>query len=148
MARHGKAWRGRARQGKLAELYKTAKHNDKMVRVVYTKWNLANRFDDCIELNEALKDNPKLHSAILTHELGHKKSNTFKQDLFHDLTPMNRLSQKDLIVFIIKHPRTWTQFLPIYWSPKRKELVYDMNMLVIYGSIIIGIALLYYFIIR
>lgn len=106
-----------------------------MVEIQYVKWGLANRFSnpDCIELNVALKTNPKLHDAILKHELGHRKDNTFRQDFVHDLTPINRLSQKDLIVFMIKHPRTITQLLPFYWSPRRKELVYDINMLIIYG---------------
>lgn len=117
------------------------------IQIEYTKWGLANRFDDCIELNEALKTNPKLHAAILKHELGHKGTNTFKQDFAHDLTPMNELSQKELVVFMIKHPRTWTQLLPIYWSGKRKEFVYDLNMLLIYGGLIGGIALLLWWLI-
>ena len=118
-----------------------------MVQIEYVKWGLANRFTDRIELNEALKENPKLLSAIITHELGHKKDNTFKQDFAHDLTPMSQLSQKELIVFMIKHPKTWTQAVPFYWSSKRKQFVYDLNMLLIYGFVIIGIILLLMFLI-
>lgn len=116
-----------------------------MVEIVYTKWNLANRFDDCIELNEALKKYPKLHRAVLDHELQHKKGNTFKQDLLHDLSPLNKLSQKDLIVFMIKHPKTLSQFLPIYYNHRRKQIVYDINMLIVYGVIISSISLLLYY---
>ena len=106
-----------------------------MIPIVYTKWNLANRFDDCIELNEALKDYPKLHHAILNHELDHKDGNTFKKDLYHDLAPINKLSQKELFIFIIKHPKTLTQFLPFYWSFSRKQFIYDLNMIIIYGVV-------------
>ncbi len=121
---------------------------DKMVEIQYVRWGLANRFSnpDRVELNEALKTNMKLHDAILKHEFGHKKDNTFKQDFFHDLTPINKLSQKDLIIFMIKHPKTITQLLPFYWSPRRKELVYDINMIIIYaitlGVIIWGLFLI------
>ena len=118
-----------------------------MIPIVYTKWGLANRFSDpeVIELNVALKKNPRLHQAILEHELGHKKDNTFKKDLAHDLTPINKLTQKDILVFMIKHPRTIIQFFPFYWSPRRKQLIYDSNMLIIYG-ILFGVMALAYFI--
>lgn len=118
------------------------KKENKMVEIQYVRWGLANRFSnpDCIELNEALRTNIKLHDAILKHELGHKIDNTFKKDLFHDLTPIGSLSQKDLIIFMIKHPRTITQLLPFYWSPRRKELVYDINMLIIYAVTVSIIA--------
>lgn len=112
-----------------------------MVEISYVKWGLANRFDDGIEMNEALKKDRRLHDAILDHELGHKKKNTFKQDLVHDLTPINRLDQRDLLVFMIKNPRTLTQLLPIYWSPKRRRIIYDLNMILIYGILFTAIAI-------
>jgi hypothetical protein len=102
------------------------------ISVEYVKWGLANRFDDTIELNESLIKNKELHDAILSHERGHHHNNTFKQDFIHDLRPINKLSQKDLIVFMIKHPRTFTQILPFYWSPRRKKIIYDINTIVIY----------------
>ena len=113
-----------------------------MIPIHYVKWGLANRFDDSIELNEALKSDRRLHDAILSHELGHKDDNTFKQDLIHDLTPINTLSQKELLIFMIKNPRTLTQLLPIYWSPRRKKLIYDLNMVIIYSVVLVGMALL------
>jgi len=94
-------------------------------------------------LNEALKENQRLHDAILDHELGHKDTNTFKQDMAHDLTPVNSLRQKDVFLFMLKHPRTLTQFFPIYWSSKRKQLVYDLNMLLILGGMVGFIILLF-----
>lgn len=118
----------------------------KIVDIIYTKWNLANRFSDCIELNESLKEDKRLHDAILKHELGHKNENTFKQDLVHDLTPVNELTQKDILKFMIKHPRTLTQLLPIYWSKKRKQLIYDLNMILIWAFIIFMIGLLVIFV--
>ena len=117
-----------------------------MISVTYTRWGLANRFSDGIELNESLKENKRLHDAILDHEMGHKETNTFKQDLSHDLSPINKLSQKELLIFMLKHPRTLTQLFPIYWSPKRKQIVYDLNMLIIYG-LFIGVAVLLFYLI-
>ena len=114
-----------------------------MVPIRYVKWGLANRFDDGIELNENLKKDMKLHNAILDHELGHKETNTFKQDFVHDLTPVNKLSQKELVAFMVKHPKTWTQLLPFYWSATRKEFVYDLNMLIVYGAVLGGIGILF-----
>ena len=113
-----------------------------MIPVHYVRWGLANRFDDSIELNEALKGDMRLHDAILDHALGHQDNNTFKQDLVHDLTPINTLSQKELLIFMLKKPRTLTQLLPIYWSPRRKKLIYDLNMVIIYSVVLGGLALL------
>jgi len=112
-----------------------------MVEISYVKWGLANRFDDGIELNENLKKYPNLHGAILHHELGHKETNTFKQDLAHDLRPINKFSQKEVLAFMVRHPKSFTQLLPVYWSSKRKQLIYDLNMIIIYG-IVVGIVLL------
>ena len=117
----------------------------KMTKIVYTKWHLANRFTnpDVIELNEALQKYPKIHGAILQHELGHKNTNTTKQDLIHDLSPMSKLSQKDLLIFMFKHPKTLTQFLPFYYSKTRKQFVYDISWIVIYGTMLLILSLLF-----
>ena len=116
-----------------------------MVEIIYTRWNLANRFGDVIELNEALKENSKMRTSILEHELAHKKTNTFKQDLAHDLRPIGKVSQWEILLFMIRHPRTLTQIFPFYYSPSKKEFIYDLNMLLIYGTIFGGIGLLYWF---
>jgi hypothetical protein len=112
-----------------------------MVKIIYTKYALANRFDDCIELNKNLKKVPDLHNAILEHELGHKEDNSFRKDFLHDLTPIKKLSQKDLTFFILKHPSTLIQFLPFYWSFRRKQIIYDLNMIIIYGFMLLIISL-------
>lgn len=118
----------------------------KMVQIEYIEWGLANRFSDRIELNENLKKYPKLHAAILEHELGHHNSNSFRQDFAHDLAPMNKLSQADLLKFMFKHPKTWTQFAPFYWSPRRKDFIIDYNMTIIYGVGIVIFLLLWFLI--
>ncbi len=104
---------------------------EKEIPINYVKWGLANKFDDCIELNEELLKYPKLHAQILKHELGHRNTNTFKQDFIHDISE-NKIKQKDLVSFMIKHPKSLTQLLPIYWSPKRKQFIYDLNMVLLY----------------
>lgn len=109
-----------------------------MIPINYVKWGLANRFDDCIEMSESLKSNPRLHNAILDHELGHKKTNTFKRDFMHDLTPLSKVSQREVVVFMLTHPRTLTQVFPFYWSSRRKQFIYDLNMVIVY-TVVFGI---------
>lgn len=109
-----------------------------MIPIVYTKWGLANRFDDCIELNEGLKKYPSLHSKILKHELSHTNKRFSSKDLRYDLTSTDGIKQVDLILFMLKHPRTLSQLLPFYWSRRRKQLIYDLNLMLTY-TIFFGI---------
>lgn len=103
------------------------------MEITYTKWNLANRFDNHIELNENLKKYPDLHSQILSHELGHTDAQGFTmKDFKHDLSSQD-LNYRQLIIFMLKHPRCLTQFFPFYYSSKRHQFVYDLNLLIIYS---------------
>jgi len=111
-----------------------------MIPVKYTKWGLANRFDDSIELNENLKKYPKLHAQLLKHELEHTNEKFTMKDLKHDLSSGEEVNQGSLMMFMLKHPKSLTQVLPFYYSLKRKQLVYDLNLLLIY-SLSFGIIL-------
>jgi hypothetical protein len=100
------------------------------MEVVYSKWGIGNNFGDFIELNENLKNYPKLHKAILAHEMSHTSDSGFtKKDLILDLSE-NRISNSELMKFIIKHPRSLVQFSPIY--KKYGIFYYDINMIIIW----------------
>lgn len=106
-----------------------------MVPIVYTQWGLANRFynPDSIELNENLKDHPKLQAQLLDHEFKHTNKKFTFYDFKHDLASQQQLDYKTLLVFMIKHPKTFSQFLPFYYNMKRKEVIYDLNLMLTYG---------------
>lgn len=106
------------------------------MKIEYTRFGLANNFGDVIEMNEHLKEYPDLHKAILEHELGHTKNPKFNStDFSHDMMP-TKVSQLRLLRFMISHPKSLTQFLPIYYS-RKWGFVYDMNLIIIYLFIIL-----------
>ena len=51
----------------------------------------------------------------------------FKLDFMMPLA----LHYKELFKFMFKHPKSFTQVLPFYWT-KKKKLVYDINLMVMY----------------
>ena len=54
------------------------------------------------------------------------------------------LHTKDLFKFMVKHPKSFTQLLPFYWS-KEKGIVYDINLMIMYFFMIGIIFLTFYF---
>lgn len=101
----------------------------KQPKVIYKKYGLANWFRDRIEINENLKYNKPLRDYIIKHELGHSD----KFDLIHDLKI--DLGIIPVIVFVIKNPKTWTDLSPIQF--KNKQLIYDLNLSLLYIMIIL-----------
>ena len=110
------------------------------MKIEYIDHSIGNRFDDTIELNVNLKKYPKLHRAILEHELGHDSGLFSIKDLKHDLK--HSVSPFELMKFMIKNPKSLTQFLPIYFH-RKYGLVYDLNMILIYMFIfsLIGVSI-------
>lgn len=104
-----------------------------MKKVIYTEWGLANWYDDRIELNKNLKKYPYLHSKILVHENKHKSN----FDLLHEIN-FDPVYLSHLVLFCIKHPKTWIDFSPIWF--KENTLIYDKNKITLY---LIGIFLIF-----
>ena len=101
------------------------------------KWGIANRFDDgTIEINHHLKCYPRLYNPILRHEIGHDDSVFSWNDLKHDLVPDNKLNQWELIKFMMHHPKSLTQLLPIYYS-KERGFNLDINMSILWFLLIL-----------
>jgi hypothetical protein len=100
-------------------------------------YGVANNFGDYIEINKNLNDYPKLRRAILEHEFGHTNTKGFSgQDLAHDLSEV-KVSNFELLKFMINNPKSFHQLLPIY--KKDKTLFYDINMMIVWG-VLFGIA--------
>lgn len=105
------------------------------MNIEYINHSLGNNYGDEIELNENLKKYPKLHDSILNHELKHTKKVFSFFDLKHDIVE-SKVNSKDLLFFMFKHPKSFYQLLPFYWTRKR-GFVYDINLILIYISMLI-----------
>ena len=90
---------------------------DEQLKIVYRNYGIADRFPDCIELNKHLKKWPSLHKALIEHEARHTNRKGFtKEDLVHDLSTPNQLSTWKMMKFIMRHPFSLVQFVPVYWT--------------------------------
>jgi predicted SprT family Zn-dependent metalloprotease len=113
----------------------------KQQRIVYSEYGLANVYSDKIELNKSLKlkKYKVLRDYIIKHELEHK-INSF--DLMHEFKIDWKIMPK-LIYFVIIHPSTYLDFLPV--QRKNKYWIIDSNMCLLYLiliSIIVGYFLI------
>lgn len=108
-------------------------NKNKQPKIVYVDWGLANNFGEVIEINRNLSNYPHLFNPILKHELEHSNKFFTWHDLRHDLNSTHTVNQFELLKFMIKHPKSFTQFLPLYWQRSSKKIVYDLNLLIIYG---------------
>ena len=107
------------------------------VPVIYTDWSLANNFGDHIELNKHLREWPELHEAMLRHELGHTDKEFSKEDVLLDLTP-GKINYWMLFKFMCIHPKTFLQFAPIY--RKDREWIYDINLSIAWGFMLLAVG--------
>lgn len=103
-------------------------------KVIYSRYGMANYYKDFIEINYNLKYNKILRDYVMKHELGHSS----KFDLHHEINDGFKLLTKpkicfQLIKFYLTNPGTWIDFLPI--QIKRNKIVYDLNLLILYGII-------------
>lgn len=105
------------------------------MRIEYVDWGLANYFEDHIEINKDLRRHRKLLDYVLAHELGHKKG----FDLWHEFD--FKLQLPRLIMFVISHPKTWIDFLPIQY--RKKRWVYDTNLFMLYGMALLLLFIAY-----
>lgn len=92
---------------------------------------IANRFSDCIEVNRNLIKYPDLYRPIIRHELEHTDSVWSLEDFKHDLNSEHKVDRIQLMKFMLKYPKSFTQVLPIYYTKERKFVV-DINLCIIY----------------
>lgn len=118
------------------------KSNKEERKVIYIDWALANVFSDgTIELHKDLQkpEYKELHEAILDHEQQHDYSKGFKHNFLVDF--FHTVGSGGLLSFMMSRPKTWIQFLPLYYRRDR-GFIYDVNMTISYGIIFIGILAL------
>lgn len=107
------------------------------IEIIRVKHGVANRFQDCIEVHEDLHKYPRLYYPIMRHELGHSESAGFTlADLKHDLNSESKVNKIQLLKFMCKHPKTFTQVLPFYYTPRRKFVI-DINLTLVYSVLLL-----------
>ena len=103
------------------------------IPIIAVSHGIANRFEDCIEVNKHLIDYPKLYFPIIRHELEHTNSLFSWEDFKHDINSERKVDQIQLLKFMFKHPKSFTQILPFYYSTKRR-FVFDINLCIVYSA--------------
>ena len=103
------------------------------MRISYVNHGIGNNFGEEIEINENLKKYPSLHDKVLQHELGHTDKLFTKKDFTMDLLESN-VNSFQMLKFMLRHPRSFSQLLPIYWT-KKHGFVYDINLCIMYIAI-------------
>ncbi len=118
---------------------------DEQLKIVYRGYGIADRFPDgIIELNKHLKKWPTLHKSLIQHEARHTNNQKFnKKDLVHDLSTPNQINTFKMMKFIMRHPLSLVQFMPVYWT-KNRGLIVDYNLIIIWSviSVIVFLGLL------
>ncbi len=115
-------------------------------KIVYRNYGIADRFPDgTIELNKHLQDYPSLKRSLLMHESRHTDNQKMNRtDFMNDLTSLNQLNMFDLMKFMVRHPLSMIQILPIYWT-KTGGWAYD-EMSVLYWGVLSAVVMIALFI--
>lgn len=102
--------------------------------IVWSDFGLADRMDDKIVLNKALKRDRELLAWVLKHELSHLGGKftiddlKLDFDLLHDLKHRRMVGR--LLLFQLLHPSTWTQMLPVRFYGG--DLYFDISNLIVW----------------
>lgn len=112
-------------------------------KIVEVNHGVANNFGKYIEINKNLKKYPNLLNPIMKHELAHTKEFFSVHDLKLDFVEETGINNFEMLKFMFKYPRSFTQLLPFYWT-RKKGFVYDINLMIMYLiSISVFISILY-----
>lgn len=106
------------------------------MEIKYISHSIANRYQNHIEINHHLKKYPDLLEPILKHELSHTDKPWSMEDFKLDFLSNDEINQWKLIKFMFKHPSSFVQLSPILYS-KKKGLIVDINLLIMYSIMII-----------
>ncbi len=107
------------------------------IPIIEVDYGIANNFGTYIEVNKYLKKYPHLFNPVIEHELSHTDKVISAHDLKLDFYQNNNINSWDMLKFMFKHPKSFTQLAPFYWT-KKKGFVYDLNLIVMY-LIMIGV---------
>jgi len=81
------------------------------VRIEFVNHGLANIINDRLYVNKLLLLRPDLYRKVLRHEERHIRGESS--------VDWNEKWDKELFKFILKHPSTWVQFLPVWIVGRR-----------------------------
>lgn len=112
--------------------------------VAYVDHGIANNFGTYIEVNKHLQDYPHLLTPILKHEFSHTNETVSWHDFKLDFMMPQALHYREMFTFMIKHPKSFTQLLPFYWT-RKKGFIYDINLMVMYLTMLIVFGTTIYF---
>ena len=101
------------------------------MEIIEVSHSVANRYPNHIEINKHLKKYPHLLKPILEHELSHTDKPWSLKDFKLDFVSKSKIPFLNLIRFMFRHPASFLQLSPILYS-KRKGLIIDINLLVMY----------------
>jgi hypothetical protein len=104
--------------------------------ITYVSHGIANNFGEVIEVNKELLKYPSLYKAVLHHEFLHNDNQ--RNDFITDLGEY-KVSNVELLNFMIRNPRSFSQFLPFYWH-KTYGFVYDWSVIITYIIILMLIT--------
>jgi len=94
--------------------------------LTFSTWGIASRIENEIILNLDLLSYPDLCYNIVSHEIAHSGGFTLS-DFFTDLA----VRQSGLWSFVLRHPKTLSQFIPAGY---RKGYMWaDWTMLILYA---------------
>ncbi len=115
---------------------------DEQLKIVYRNYGIADRFPNgIIELNKHLKKYPNLHKSLIQHEARHSNNERFnRKDLVHDIGTPNQINTWEMMKFMVRHPFSFMQFVPVYWTKKR-GIIIDYNLILIWSGVCIIVFL-------
>ena len=100
-----------------------------MVKIKETDYGIASRINNTIYINRKLKKYPVLYDNIIKHEKKHSKGFTLN-DLYIDFRGNYISPKKDYYKFILTHPSSWLEFLPVIRM--NKKIVFNPTMIVLW----------------
>ena len=110
------------------------------MKIVEVNHSIANRFKGYIEVNKNLKKYPKLFKGVIEHEMSHTDEAFTWKDFKLDFTSDSKVNNWELMKFMLKHPRSFSQLLPVLYS-KKTGIVIDINLMVMYLIMILILTL-------
>lgn len=105
-----------------------------MVKIIRINHGIASRCGDIITINKKLKEYPKLEQAIIDHEMTHSSEYKLKDLSMEFSIPQLKGYKLQYYKFILTHPSSWTEYLPI--TIENKKLRISPSILIFWlGSI-------------
>lgn len=111
----------------------------KGLKLDFIDYNIAFRIKDKVVLNKNLLRYDTYCMEVIEHELRHNSDNKLKkQDLMMDIFEGDIIKN---LKFSFKHPRAFFQYIPI--GKYDKKWFIDINLIILYVVLVLGIMVLF-----